>query len=458
MISKTFCWITVTGLLMSCPAPVFAQQSSPIEPNSTAAERAAVQRDREATNGQQPATTPPNILLLFADDLGYEALGCYGGEDYKTPRLDRLASQGMRFRRAYTSPVCTPSRMSLYTGTYVSRHGYYNVLPVHLGTKQSVDFKQRCRTFPQLLSQADYLTSVTGKWQLATLEYHPKHCLDAGFQSWCVWQIWRNGAKTTRYWEPCFNHDGVIRNDIADRFGPDVLAEYVVQQMKAAIAAQRPFYIQHNMLLPHWPISQTPDDRKRGQQASLGSMVQYLDQLCGRILDEVDQLGIADQTVVIFMGDNGTDEKQPRSTKAGPVSGGKSNFNDAGTHNPLLVRYPGVVKAGTVADDLVDMTDLFPTICELAGVELTENLQLDGISFASRLHGEPPAVQRAWVSGGYQDKLTLFDGSWRITTGSKNIVDARQLPIERVVQEVPTGSENEVQRLRDAAAKLRQAK
>jgi arylsulfatase A len=133
----------------------------------------------------------PNILLIVADDLGCEALGCYGGLDFSTPHLDRLASEGMRFSLAYTSPVCTPSRMTFYTGTYVTRHKYYDVLPVHLGTKKAVDFRNRWTTFAQLLREAGYATSVTGKWQLAALEFHPEHCRDAGFDSWCVWQIWR---------------------------------------------------------------------------------------------------------------------------------------------------------------------------------------------------------------------------------------------------------------------------
>jgi arylsulfatase A len=188
-----------------------------------------------------PDSQPPNILLLLADDLGYETLGCYGGKDFQTPNLDRLAIEGMKFNRAYTSPVCTPSRMSLYTGTYVSRHGYYNVLPVHRGTRKAVDFRNRCTTFPQLLRKAGYRTLVTGKWQLATIEFHPEHCRDAGFNSWCIWQIWRQGAKTTRYWNPCFNHDGQVRDDIADRFGPDVLADYVIDEMQTAVAAKRPF-------------------------------------------------------------------------------------------------------------------------------------------------------------------------------------------------------------------------
>jgi arylsulfatase A len=373
----------------------------------------------------------PNILLIVADDLGCEALGCYGGLDFSTPHLDRLASEGMRFSLAYTSPVCTPSRMTFYTGTYVTRHKYYDVLPVHLGTKKAVDFRNRWTTFAQLLREAGYATSVTGKWQLAALEFHPEHCRDAGFDSWCVWQIWRNGAKTTRYWNPTFNHDGRVRDDIADRFGPDVLADCVIDQMNSAVAANRPFYIHHNMLLPHEPIIETPADRASGKPASLAGMIHYMDGLCGRIISAVDELGIADNTYIIFIGDNGTDSNQPRRTTAGTVRGGKRDLNDAGTHVPLIVRCPSKVEPGAVADDLVDLADLFPTTCDLADVDIPARFPIDGVSFAGRLlRGEPS--KRAYVTGGIHGAASVFDGQWRLNSKGR-VIDCRELPKETPV-------------------------
>ena len=392
----------------------------------------------------------PNILLLFADDLGYEALGCYGGKDFQTPHLDRLAEQGMRFSRAYTSPVCTPSRMSLYTGTYTTRHGYDSVLPVHTGTQKAVDFQQQWATYPQLLREAGYRTSVTGKWQLAALEFHPEHCRDAGFDSWCVWQIWRDGKKTTRYWQPCFNHDGKIRKDIQDRFGPDVLADYVIEKMRSAVSAKRPFYIHHNMLLPHWPIIQTPTEKASGKPASVDGMIASMDRLCGRIIDEVDRLGIAENTVIIFMGDNGTDLNRPRQTTAGEVVGKKTDLNDAGTHIPLIVRWPANVKAGEVAADLIDMADLFPTICDVAGVEIPASIDVDGVSFAPRLRDGVPST-RKWVTAGIDGKVSLFDGQWRYNVGTRQVIDARRLPTETIVDESPEEAQVNLQRLREAA-------
>ncbi len=408
---------------------------------------------RDVTHGDPNAPNAPNLLLLFADDLGYEALGCYGGRDFQTPNLDRLAEQGMRFSRVYTSPVCTPSRMSLYTGAYVSRHRYDRVLPVHQGTREAVDFRNRWTTYPQSLSKAGYLTSVTGKWQLAALEYHPDHCRDAGFDSWCVWQIWRQGSKTTRYWNPCFNHDGRIRDDIAERFGPDVLADYVIDQMRAAVESERPFYIHHNMLLPHWPIVRTPADKAHDRAASLAGMVNYMDHLCGRIVDEVDRLGIAENTVIVFMGDNGTDAETPRQTDAGEVAGGKFDLNDAGTHIPMIVRQTGTIGSGVVVDDLIDIVDWFPTFCELADVQLPAEAPYDGVSFAGRLRGERPSTRR-WVSSGINREISLFDGGWRVNARDERVTDARRLPREVIVDQVPRDESVRIGRLRETANSL----
>ncbi len=392
----------------------------------------------------------PNILLIFADDIGYEALNCYGGLDFETPRLDAMAEQGVRFERAYTSPVCTPSRVSLHTGLYTTRHQHYNVLPVHKGTDRQVNF-QKMPTFAQLLRDNGYSTSVTGKWQLATLEVWPGHIRDAGFDSWCIWQIWLQGKKTLRHWRPTFNEDGKVRDDIADRFGPDVLVEYVIEQMHEANDAGKPFLIVHNELLPHDPIIETPDDRAAGRPAKLGSMINYMDKLAGQLLDEVEAMGIRDNTYVIFMGDNGTHEvdfKNPkagekgqrphtRHTEAGNVNGGKATLTDAGSHVPLIVWGPKQVAAGTVCRDLVDVTDLFPTFCELSQTVMLESVPIDGRSIVKQIHGQP-GTPREWVHHGLAGKENLFDGSWRVFRKNGPVIDARSLPEEeRVSKEDP---------------------
>ena len=384
----------------------------------------------------------PNILLIFADDIGYEALNSYGGLDFKTPSLNKMAKQGLSFSRAYTSPACTPSRVSLHTGTYVTRHGHQGILPGHLGSKEKVDF-QRMPTFAQQIRANGYLTSVTGKWQLAGLEEHPKHVRNAGFDSWCIWQIWSKGKKTGRHWNATLNHDGKIRADIVDRFGPDVIIDYVIEKMREAKAADKPFLIVHNELLPHWPVVETPDDRRIERKPSLGNFINYMDQLVGRLLDEVETLGIRDNTYVIFMGDNGTwqpdfinpksaqpgEGKHTRHTLAGNVNGGKAELNDAGSHVPLIVWGPPSLPAGSVCKDLIDVVDLFPTFCELSHTKLDPNHPTDGRSIVSQLRGTP-GIPRPWVHHGYKGE-NLFDGKFRLFRKDGKMIDARKLPLEK---------------------------
>jgi len=402
----------------------------------------------------------PSFLLIVADDLGYEGLGCYGGRDFSTPRLDEMAGQGLRFTRAYTSGVCTPTRVSLHTGLYSTGHGHTGVLPVHRGTRDKVDFAAM-PTFAQTFRAAGYRTSVTGKWQLATLEEHPGHIRDAGFDRWCVWQIWRTnprtgaGEKTLRYWTPTFNHNGAIRDDIADRFGPDVLVEFVIHEMREASRTGEPFLIVHNEMLPHYPMVQTPEDRRASpsRPAGLGNMIGYLDQLVGRLLDAVEEMGIRDSTYVVFTADNGTEERfflNPRSgeagegshtrhTDSGPVNGGKHTVTDGGTHVPLIVWGPDDVPRGQICHDLVDVVDWFPTLCELGGVGVPEAASIGGISFARQVRGEKPIKARSWVHGSAGKSEAVFDGRWRLERGGR-LVDARELPLEKEVVEMTAES------------------
>tara|TARA_R100000027_G_scaffold67737_2_gene68328 strand:+ start:989 stop:3772 length:2784 start_codon:yes stop_codon:yes gene_type:complete len=374
----------------------------------------------------------PNILFIFADDLGYETVGALGGLDFETPEIDSLGESGLLFSRAYTSPVCTPSRVSLHTGTYTSQHTVDDVLPVHYGTTDYVDFISM-PTFAQILRDSGYRTSTTGKWQLATLTVRPDHIRDSGFDSWCVWQIWDGSAKTTRYWNPYFNRDGQVLSGISDRFGPDVLHEYVIERMHTAQEEDRPFLIVHNMLLPHVPIVQTPDDIGAGRNGSLKEMVSYLDKLVGELFEEAEFMDPERETFVIFMGDNGTESSSNRTTTAGTVSGGKRDLDDAGTHVPMVVWSSHLSERGRVIDTLTDITDIFPTFCQLAGIDLEEVHSVPGYSLVPQIRGRPGAV-RLWTHQGISGKTSVFDGTWRLSS-NMSLYGSPSLPNETLIDE-----------------------
>jgi len=384
----------------------------------------------------------PNIIFIFADDIGYEAVNCYGGLDFKTPQLDRMAKDGLRFQSMYTSPVCTPSRVSMHTGLYTFRHKHTGVLPVHVGTKKKVNF-QAMPTFAQQIRKNGYHTSLTGKWQLATMEVWPNHIKDAGFDSWCIWQIWRQGKKRPRHWNPCFNKDGKLMEGLEKRFGPDVLTDYVIEQMEYATKANKPFFILHNELLPHWPVIDTPDDRKLKRKPALSGMISYMDKLVGRILDKVEKLGIRENTYVFFMGDNGTWDKDFKNPKAGqkgegkhtrhtikgPVNGGKAIHCDAGSHVPFLAWGPSSIPKNSVNEELVDVVDLFSTFCDLTKTE--HSIKTDGRSFAPQIHGKD-GPKREWTHQGWKGEENIFDGSFRYFVKKGVLWDARKLPYEPV--------------------------
>lgn len=374
-----------------------------------------------------------NILLIVADDLGYEKLGAYGGVDTQTPQLDRMASEGVLFTRAYASAVCTPSRMSLYTGSYVTRHQYFRVIPVHKGRDDSVNFDQ-WTSLATYFQRAGYQTTVTGKWQLAGLEFHPEHPRSAGFDSWCIWQIWREGAKTTRYWNATYNQDGQVLEDIDDDFGSDVLTRYVIDRMRTAKAANTPFLIQHNMVLPHVPIVDTPQTKTEGKKASLDSLIAYMDGEVNELVKALEDLDLLSSTLVVFVGDNGTQSNTPRRTDDGVVRGGKKDLNDAGTHVPLIFYAPGHLKGGTRLDGLVDITDLYPTLLDLAGLEMepAPKITVDGISFHDALLGNAP-FPRQYVTAGFANDFFVFDGQWRLHHRKTRLVDCRNLPEEKIV-------------------------
>ncbi|MCA9129313.1 MAG: sulfatase-like hydrolase/transferase, partial [Planctomycetales bacterium] len=330
----------------------------------------------------------PNIVLIMADDVSWEAFGCYGAEDYQTPNLDAMASAGMRFNHCYSTPICTTSRVQLMTGKYNFRNY------THFGYLAPQE-----KTFGNLLQAAGYKTVVAGKWQLNGLYNSlPRH-LDssrpyaAGFDEFCLWQLTKGKAPTDgggeRFWSPPLekNSQFLSAEDNLNLYGPDILCEFLCDFMERH--RSEPFLVYYPMLLVHDPFVPTPDtigdDGKatRDQSANLPAkdrgkenfvaMVQYMDKIVGRLLDKVEQLGIADNTIILFTADNGTNTSITSRWNGREIRGGKAGLTDTGTHVPLIAYWKGHTPVGTVCDDLVDFTDFYPTIAEAAGIELAES-------------------------------------------------------------------------------------
>ncbi len=351
----------------------------------------------------QPAPTgqrPPNIVLIMADDLGVETLGCYGGLSYATPHLDRLAATGLRFTHAYAQPLCTNTRLQLMTGRYNDRNW-----------KAFGILDPQAKTIGHYLSGVGYRTLIAGKWQLQS--YDPPdypgsdgrrgtgmHPDNAGFDQYSLFHSLHTEDKGSRYADPTWLQNGELKHQ-SGGYGPDVWTEQILDFITSK--ADRPFFVYYAMALPHWPMTPTPqsDDwqnpelRHIADTRYFGDMVEYLDQCVGRIADGLQTAGVADNTLLLFYSDNGTHLDITSQTVSGPVAGGKGLTTNAGTHVPLIAHWPGRIAAG-VSDRLIDSTDFLPTLMTIAG--RTAPADLDGISFADVLTGTPEgAPPRQWI-------------------------------------------------------------
>jgi arylsulfatase A len=341
----------------------------------------------------------PNILLVLADDFGRELLRAYGGQkDYQTPRLDRLAREGMRFENCYATPLCSPSRVELLTGRYSFRN-YTQWGRLNPGEM----------TFAQRLREAGYATALAGKWQLGGWTNSPPGIVQAGFDEYCTYDEEEDQAGGEKqpvnwYWGGKFIRNG--KTSRLDRYGPDVDTDLLVDFMQRH--RNRPFLAYYCMTLVHRPFHATPEHpqapaagqqppeawlRPHGTPEHFPAMVRYADRMVGKLLDALDRLGLADNTLVIFIADNGTDNVREASNVRTPflgreVRGGKYFPTELGVNVPLLVRWPGRVAGGSTCAALVDFTDVFPTLCETASAGLPAKHLLDGRSLLPLLRGE----------------------------------------------------------------------
>ena len=339
---------------------------------------------------------PPNIVFIMADDLGPEWLGCYGAAEPLTPRIDALAAGGTRFTAVWASPICTPTRVMLLTGQYPFRTGWTLHHDAPRWGGQYFDWRHYT-TWPQLIRRRGYATAIAGKWQINDLKAQPRALENHGFDEHCVWTGYEAGnpASGERYFDP-FVQENLDRGIRAGTFGPDVYAEFLIDFMRRN--RQRPFLAYYPMVLTHTPFTPTPRNRAAPPTNRLAlhrGMVAYMDELVGRLVDQIERLELTEQTIVIFTSDNGTAGRIVGRAGGRDIRGGKGGVTERGVRVPLVVSWTGHVPAG-VTSTLVDFTDLMPTLLELTGTAHPPDLHLDGRSLAPLLWGRPHQP-REWV-------------------------------------------------------------
>ena len=360
------------------------------------------------------ANEQPNIILIMADDMGYEALSSNGSESCKSPNLDKLAAKGVRFTNCFSNPICTPSRVKLMTGQYNVRNY------VKFGW---LDREQT--TFAHQLKAAGYATAIAGKWQLGRDKDSPQHF---GFEQSCLWQHTRSGRSNEdgknidrRFVNPQLEFNGVEKDFTNGEYGPQVCTDFICDFIDKN--KKKPFLVYYPMILTHCPSDPTPDstdwDPKRlgsttykgdrnDPQRHFRDMVAYADKAVGQIVSQLEKSGVRDNTLIIFTGDNGTDTPIVTPWNGKKVVGGKGTMSDTGTRVPLIVNWPaGIRKAGRVVDDLVEFTDVFPTICEVTTAKLPKNHPGDGASIVPVLRNQADARRKDWIYIWYRKQVMV---------------------------------------------------
>jgi arylsulfatase A len=394
----------------------------------------------------------PNIVLIVADDLGYGELGCYGQKIIETPRLDELARQGMRFTQFYSgAPVCAPARCVLMTGKHSGQAAIRN----NHKPKGMQDLREKYGwefpgqqplpdgevTIAELLKSRGYATAAIGKWGLGHVGttgdvnrqgfdlFYGYHCQVHAHNHYPRF-LWRNDKK-----EVLPGNDATLTGDT---YSQDKFTEEAVGFVREH--RDQPFFLYLPFVIPHLSI-QVPDSslaqyegkipekaykhggayqRHPSPRAGYAAMISHMDRTIGQIVDAIDELGLSENTLILFTSDNGpTFERLGGAdsdffASSGPLRGRKGSVYEGGIRVPLIARWPGKVAEGTVSEHVAAFWDVLPTLSEIAHADVPENI--DGISFMPTLLGDGKQATHEylyWEFPSYGYQLAVRAGDWK---------------------------------------------
>jgi arylsulfatase A len=412
----------------------------------------------------------PNIILIMSDDIGIGGFSCYGSDRFKTPHIDALAKGGMRFEHCFSMALCGPSRACLLSGRYGFRTGM-----VSNGTGKLVrPDKEIC--IAKVLKEAGYATAFAGKWnQIGYLRSLP----EAQQWGWDEYLRWERSDQDGRYWNPHYDKNGKFLEGIESKYGPDLCHEFAVDFITRN--KDKPFFLYLPMALVHGPLARTPDSpskakaeedeeeekpkpkaKGKGKKAKaarnglLPENVAYMDKLIGKLVEELDRLKLREKTVILFTSDNGTPGVDTIGGRA--IDGGKGSLKEGGTRVPLVVNWKETIAPGQVSKDLVDFSDFFPTLVELAGAKLPPNITIDGRTFAPQLRGDASLRKpREWVYVQLQQNRYVRDPRFKLYSDG-TLCDMRDAPFAEHV--IAKGEEDDAakaarERLQTVLSKLK---
>lgn len=350
--------------------------------------------------GQAQAADKPNVIFILADDLGIGNVGCYGADNYKTPAIDNLAAEGIRFTHCFTAALCGPSRALIMTGRYAFRNGSSN--------------QDACMAMPnkelqlgRLFQSAGYKTTSIGKW--GQLPGDPD---ESGFDDYLRFNgsgVYRN-KKERKVEEYLVNGKELKLAD--NEYMPDLMHEHLMKFIKKH--KDQPFFAYYPMSSVHGDLLPTPDGAPNSQDL-MADNIAYMDKLVGKLISELDAMKLRENTLIIFMGDNGTGKGQSeRATISGKaLSGMKGTMLECGGLVPMIANWPAKMPAGKVNADLIDASDFLVTFAELSGGTLPKDTIFDGHSIAPQLRGEL-GTPREWVYNQLAAMWYVRDANWKL--------------------------------------------
>ncbi len=328
----------------------------------------------------QEEARPPNIVIIFTDDQGYGDLGCYGSETIRTPRIDQLAKEGTRFTSFYAQIVCGPSRSALLTGRYPLRSGGWSMPASEI-------------TMAELLQKAGYVTGCIGKWDVSNRRDIIERMPNAKGFDYYWGTLGANDDASVVFHHNNNEVDSTTSMASLTRIYTDKGIDFIRQNR------EKPFllYLAHTMV--HSVINASPEFKGKSKGGLYADCVEELDYHTGRVLDAIDDLGLADNTLVIFTTDNGPwnnmveilSEKHDGAIawgSSGPLREGKGSTYEGGLRVPAVVRWPGKVPAGRVSDAIFSTLDFMPTFANLAGYEMPLDRIIDGVDQTELLLGQ----------------------------------------------------------------------
>jgi len=349
------------------------------------------------------STNRPNVLVILVDDLGYGDLSSYGATDLRSPHIDKLMSTGMRFDRFYANcPVCSPTRASLLTGRYPDLVGVPGVIRTHIQNNWGY-LCERAVLLPKMLKRAGYHTACVGKWHLGLAS--PNKPNERGFDRFHGFL----GDMMDDYYHHRRHGNNYMRLD-GEEIDPkghatDLFTDWAIDYLRERSAKRQPFFLYLAYNAPHTPI-QPPAEwiervkkREKGisdRRARLVALIEHLDAGIGKVIGALKETGVRDNTLVIFTSDNGG--QLSVGANNGPLRAGKQDMYEGGIREPMCAVWPGKIRPGSRSDRVALTMDLFPTVCEAAGVVIEH--EIDGRSILATLLGKSqPAEDRFlfWV-------------------------------------------------------------